>query len=156
MIHRLKRWLLGEPGIADGNPEDDLHLAAAALLVEAASLDDDFAETERRTIAALLESQFDLDPDDVEALIGRASSAVADSAQLYGFTRILKDRLQPDERVRIIEMLWEVACADGEVHSYESGLVRRVAGLLFVPDKDSGEARQRVLARLDSRPTSPN
>lgn len=156
MIRRLKAWLLGEPGTADGNPEDDLHLAAAALLVEAASLDDDFTENERKTIAALLESQFDLDSDDVEALIGRASSAVADSAQLYGFTRILKDRLRPDERVRIIEMLWEVACADGEVHSYESGLVRRVAGLLFVPDKESGEARQRVLARLDSRPTSPN
>jgi uncharacterized tellurite resistance protein B-like protein len=89
-------------------------------------------------------------------LIDRASSAVAESAQLYSFTRPLKDRLQPEERVRIIEMLWEVACADGKIDSYESGLVRRVAGLLFVPDKESGEARQRVLARLDLKPASTN
>lgn len=156
MIRRLKAWLLGEAAGADGNPDDDLHLAAAALLVEAASLDDNFTETERRTIAASLESRFGLAPDEVEALIGRASSAVAESAQLYGFTRTLKDRLQPEERIRIIEMLWEVACADGKVDSYESGLVRRVAGLLFVPDRESGEARQRVLTRLDLRPASPN
>ena len=157
MIRRLKTWLLGDPAaVAETGSDDDLHLAAAALLIEAASLDDDFTANERRTIAGLLESQFDLDPDDVESLIGRAASAVAESAQLYGFTRTLKDRLKPDERVRIIEMLWEVACADGEVHSYESGLVRRVAGLLFVPDKESGEARQRVLARLDLRAGSPN
>lgn len=155
MIRRLKAWLLGE-AVDDDGPDDPLHLAAAALLVEAASLDDDFADSERRTIAAVLESRFGQAPDEVEALIGRASSAVAESAQLYGFTRTLKDRLQPEERVRVIEMLWEVACADGEVDSYESGLVRRVAGLLFVPDKESGEARQRVLARLDLRPASPN
>ncbi|WP_316975768.1 tellurite resistance TerB family protein [Shumkonia mesophila] len=155
MIRRLKAWLLGET-VDDDGPDDPLHLAAAALLVEAASLDDDFDDSERRTIAAVLESRFGLAPDEVETLIGRASSAVAESAQLYGFTRTLKDRLQPEERVRVIEMLWEVACADGEVDSYESGLVRRVAGLLFVPDKESGEARQRVLARLDLRPASPN
>ena len=155
MIRRLKAWLLGET-VDDDGPDDPLHLAAAALLVEAASLDDDFADSERRTIAAVLESRFGLAPDEVEALIGRASSAVAESAQLYGFTRTLKDRLRPEERVCVIEMLWEVACADGEVDSYESGLVRRVAGLLFVPDKESGEARQRVLARLDLRPASPN
>lgn len=156
MIRRLKAWLLGEAAIADAGADDPLHLAAAALLVEAASLDDDFSQDERRAIAASLESRFGLAPNEVESLIGRASSAVAESAQLYGFTRTLKDRLQPEERIRIIEMLWEVALADGEVDSYESGLVRRVAGLLFVPDKESGEARRRVLAQLDLRPASPN
>ncbi len=155
MIRRLKAWLFGD-AVAEDGPDDPLHLAAAALLVEAASLDDKFTEAERRTIAAVLESRFGLTPDEVEALIGRASSAVAESAQLYGFTRTLKDGLEAEERVRVIEMLWEVACADGKVDSYESGLVRRVAGLLFVPDKESGEARQRVLARLDLRPASPN
>jgi uncharacterized tellurite resistance protein B-like protein len=155
MIRRLKAWLKGE-AVADHGTGDPLHLAAAALLVEAASLDDNFTDRERRAITGALETRFELAPDEAEALIGRASSAVAESTQLYGFTRTIKDRLRPDERVRIIEMLWEVACADGEVDSNESGLVRRVAGLLFVPDKESGEARQRVLARLDSRPASLN
>jgi uncharacterized tellurite resistance protein B-like protein len=155
MIRKLKTWLFGETA-DDDDPDDPLHLAAAALLVEAASLDDNFTDGERRTIAAVLESRFGLTPNEVGVLIDRASSAVAESAQLYSFTRPLKDRLQPEERVRIIEMLWEVACADGKIDSYESGLVRRVAGLLFVPDKESGEARQRVLARLDLKPASTN
>jgi len=154
MIPKLKAWLFGTAPGADDNADDDLHLAAAALLVEAAMLDNHFADRERETIATLLESRFGLTTHEAEALIGRASSAVAESTQIYGFTRTLKDRLEPDERIRIIEMLWEVVCADGTVHSFESGLVRRVAGLLFVPDRESGEARRRVLARLDSKATS--
>ena len=117
-------------------------------------LDDDFSERERQTITALLEGRFGLTAAAARTLVERASTAVVESAQLYGFTRIIKDRLEPDERIRIIEMLWEVACADGRVDDYEAGLARRVAGLLFVPDKESGEARRRVLARLDSRGTS--
>lgn len=154
MIPKLKAWLFGTVPAADDDPAEDLHLAAAALLVEAAMLDSHFTERERRTIATLLESRFGLAAAEAEALIGRASSAVEASTQIYEFTRILKDRLEPDERIRIIEMLWEVVCADGKVHSFESGLVRRVAGLLFVPDRESGEARRRVLARLDSKATS--
>lgn len=153
MIHALKTWLFG-PEDASGEGGDDLALAAAALLVEAASLDDDFSDGERRTILDLLEQRFGLSEAAARTLVERASTAVADSVQLYGFTRTLKDRLDPHERVRIIEMLWEVACADGRIDDYEAGLVRRVAGLLFVPDKGSGEARRRVLARLDTADTS--
>jgi uncharacterized tellurite resistance protein B-like protein len=152
MISAFKTWLFGRddaPGDAD-----ELPLAAAALLVEAASLDEDFSERERQTIIVLLEERFGLTPEAARALVDRASTAVAESTQLYGFTRTIKDRLQPEERIRIIEMLWEVAYADGRIDSYEAGLVRRVAGLLFVPDKESGAARLRVLARLDSKDTS--
>ena len=154
MMSAFKAWLFGQEDAATG-AEDELPLAAAALLVEAASLDDDFSEGERRTIVALLENRFGLTADAARALVERATTAVAESTQLYGFTRVLKDRLQPEERIRIIEMLWKVACADGTIDAYEAGLVRRVAGLLFVPDKESGEARQRVLARLDTGDTSP-
>lgn len=153
MMNAFKAWLFGHEDASTGQ-DDELPLAAAALLVEAASLDEDFSDRERQTIVAILEKRFGLTPEAARELVARASTAVAESAQLYGFTRIIKDRLQPDERIRIIEMLWEVAYADGRIDSYEAGLVRRVSGLLYVPDKESGEAKHRVLARLDSESSS--
>ena len=133
----------------DTKPEvDDLHAAAAALLVEAAGLDGTVDEAEKATIGSALQRNFDLDAAAAEALVEDSLRTAGASVQLLGFTRVVKDRLEPEDRVRVIEMLWEVAYADGELHDYEANLVRRVAGLLYVPDRDSGEARKRVLARL--------
>ena len=81
---------------------------------------------------------------------------VADSSDLYGFTRIIKDNFSEEERIRMIEMLWEVAYSDGERHHFEANLVRRVAGLIYVSDRESGEARKRVFKTLglNEPPTS--
>ncbi len=152
MLPKLKELFFGEAASeTQGDAAaDKLHLAAAALLVEAARLDGRFDEDERRTIGSLLELHFSLSAEDARTLIEAGEERVSDSTQLYGFTRVIKDKLSPAERLLIVEMLWEVAYADGELHDYEAGLVRRVAGLLFVEDRDSGAARKRVLARLDS------
>jgi len=84
----------------------------------------------------------------VAELIEEAEATVADANELYTLARTVKDGVDIDERTAIIEMLWEVAYADGEVHDYEANLVRRLAGLLYVSDRDSGEARKRVVAKL--------
>jgi uncharacterized tellurite resistance protein B-like protein len=126
---------------------DALQLAAAALLVEAARMDDDYDATERALIASLLRERFDLDDDDTEALVAAADAATEDLVEVYGFARRVKDAFTPEERVRMIEMLWEVVYADGEVHDHEANLLRRVAGLIYVSDRESGDARKRVLDR---------
>ncbi len=126
---------------------DALQLAAAALLVEAARMDDDYDATERALIASLLRERFDLDDDDTEALVAAADAATEDLVEVYGFARRVKDAFAPEERVRMIEMLWEVVYADGEVHDHEANLLRRVAGLIYVSDRESGDARKRVLDR---------
>ena len=59
----------------------------------------------------------------------------------------MKDGFSHDERVRMIEMLWEVVLADDEIHDHEANLLRRVAGLIYVSDRESGDARKRVLDR---------
>ena len=71
-----------------------------------------------------------------------------DAKRGAAFTRVIKDRFSEDERVRMIEMLWTGAYADRRLHDYEASLVRRVAGLIYVADRDSGAARKRVLRRL--------
>lgn len=124
------------------------HLAAAALMVEAARLDGSFGEAERRKIGELLCDRFHLPAELALRLLDRAERRATESVAWQGFTRAIKDALPPEERVAVIEMLWEVAYTDGELHDYEASLLRRVAGLLYVDDKASGEARLRVMERL--------
>ncbi|MBT7943924.1 MAG: TerB family tellurite resistance protein [Alphaproteobacteria bacterium] len=150
MINRIKTLILGggANGDADNGGEvDDLQVAAVALLIEAAVMDGDFDDTERRVIATLVADRFGLGDDTVQELIAAGEEAVERSHQLYAFTSVIKQGFEVDDRVEMIEMLWDVACADGEIHDYEASLVRRVAGLIHVSDRASGEARKRALGR---------
>src|SRR4051812_18062129 len=126
----------------------DEQIAAAALMVEAARLDGSFTDVERDRIRKLLVQHFQLNPWAAGELLARAERTATESVAWQGFTQAIKDALPPEERVGILEMLWEVAYADGKLHDYEASLLRRVAGLLYVSDRDSGEARLRVMERL--------
>ena len=152
MIDRIKALILGDGGDGGdggvtGNGEDGLQVAAVALLVEAAVMDGDFDAAERQVIAGLISDRFGLDGEATEDLIAAGEEAVESSSQLYAFTRVIKQGFEVDDRVEMIEVLWDVACADGEVHDYEANLVRRVAGLIHVSDRDSGQARKRAMGR---------
>jgi uncharacterized tellurite resistance protein B-like protein len=147
MLLQRFRALLGIP--ADQPSADaDVALAAAVLLVFAARLDGAFEPSERDVIRAALVRRFALSPRQVEPLIEEADRRAAESRELYTVTRDIRDSLSPEERIGVIEMLWEVAFADGAVHDYEANLVRRAAGLLYVADVDSGAARRRVAERF--------
>lgn len=151
MLERL-RQLFGagadEAPAARRHSFEERQLAAAALLVEAASMDSDFGTPERATIGQLLQSRFGLSGAEAGDLLAEAEQAAGDSVEWQGFTRAVKDGFAPEERIQVIEMLWEVVYADGQLHDYEASLLRRITGLLYVSDRDSGEARKRVLARL--------
>ena len=151
MLDRLKR-LFGDPAGPAPQPRthdfEERQLAAAALLVEAATMDGHFDAAERASVERLLRSRFQLDAATTTELLGQAEQAVAASVEWHGFTRAIKDGFDPAERLELIEMLWAVAYADGQLHDYEASLLRRITGLLYVTDRDSGEARKRVLARL--------
>ena len=150
MLDRIQRLLTGQPRTPQraGRSFEERQLAAAALMVEAATLDDSFDAAERARIAALVQRYFGLSRAEADDLVAEAESAASASVELHGFTRAIKEGFDQAERVELIEMLWEVAYADGQLHDYEASLLRRVAGLLYVGDRESGEARKRVLARL--------
>jgi len=152
MIDKLRRLVLGAgstPDEPDTGGSNDFETAAAALLVEAASIDDNFDDAEYATIARLLAERFDLSSEGVRTLIEDAHDAAEQSVELFSFARRVKAGFDHEERVIMIEMLWEVVYADGIVHDYEANLVRRITGLLHVTDRESGEARKCVLAKLD-------
>ena len=148
MIDSILEWLTGAPSGAALPPQDALRLALTALLVEAGYSDDHFDENEREVISRLLESRFDLSHADARALLAAGEREARASAELFHLTRIINERLSFEERVGLVEMLWEVAYADGVLSEYEDSLVRRVGGLIYVSDRDRGMARQRVLGRL--------
>ena len=156
MINRIKSFFDDRKarGAAahGGHTVDEFHLAAASLLVHAACVDADFDDDERAKIMALMESRLELSGDEARTLLAAAETAVDESVQLLGFTRAVKDNFSYAERVELIEMLWEVVYADGKVDEYESQLMRRIGGLVYVSDRDRGVARKRVLERLSAEP----
>lgn len=138
-------------GDAPDGPRHDraaLQVAAAALMMEAARLDDAVTVDERARIAALVRDRFGLAAAEVAALMRTAEAETDGAAHHYDYVRTIIDRCPPDERVWILEMLWEVAYADGTLHPLEANLLRRIGGLLYVSDVDRGEARKRVLRRM--------
>jgi uncharacterized tellurite resistance protein B-like protein len=150
MLERIHRLLTGQLPAAQAAARSfqERQLAAAALMVEAATMDSTFDAGERARIAALVQAHFGLSPDDAEDLVAAAERAASASVEWHGFTRAIKEGFDHAERVQLVEMLWEVAYADGKLDPDEDVLLRRVAGLIYISDEDRIAARQRVLSRL--------
>ncbi len=115
---------------------DDARLALAALLVHSVAIDGVTSDSERVKLRELLSRNFGLSGHDLDHLIKEASAAESEAVDLYRFTSVLKRRMSEDERIRVIENLWEIAFADGESHEFEENLVWRVAELLGVNRRD--------------------
>ena len=125
----------------------DLRLSVAVLLVEAARQDDRFDAQERAGITQLLTQKFSLNADECAQLLAAAEARAAQMVQIHGHTSAIFEQMAPDDRLHVIEMLWEVAYADGVLDAEEDLLIRRIAGLIHVEDRERVMARQRVLAR---------
>jgi len=153
MMDRLFAWLKDGEGDIPRGGGDELQLAVAALLLEAAVVvDGAFDPHEREIVRRLLQRCFALPPDQAQVLIADAERRVEMSAQLFGFTSTVNNRLSRERKIEIIEMLWEVAYADGVLDPLEDTLLRRIAGLIDVSDHERGEAKRRVLQRLGMQP----
>ncbi|MDZ7714510.1 MAG: TerB family tellurite resistance protein [Rhodovibrio sp.] len=148
MLDRIKAILRDQPVAADTGGFDQLQIAVAVLLIEAARMDNEFDADERAAIGQLLQRRFELAPGDAEKLLALAEEKADDSVEFYTFTRTVKDAFEHEDRVEFMQMLWEVAYADGELHDHEANLMRRVTGLMHVTDRESGEARKRALRQL--------
>jgi uncharacterized tellurite resistance protein B-like protein len=145
MFDRIVK-LLSEP--SPPQDRDGLQIAVAVLLVEAARMDAHFEDAERTVIERLLANKFQLSPEQTGELMRKAVEVGERSNQLYPFTRTAVERMDLAQRIGLIEMLWEVAYADGVLDPDEDALLRRVAGLIYVSDVDRAAARIRVLERM--------
>ena len=137
----------GKEGELSGG-RDELQIAVAALLIETAQVVETLGDGERRLIDRLLERRFGVSAEEARVLERVAEGRAERSIQLYGFVRTINDRLARERRVEIVEMLWEVAYADGVLDPLEDSLLRRISALIDVSDHERGASRLRVLERL--------
>ena len=98
-------------------------------------------------VLAALEEHFGIARDEVETLVADARREADAQASLQGFTRQLHAELEREEKLRILEMLWQVALSDGNLEKHEDHLIRKVAGLLYVSHSDLIRVRNRVAQR---------
>lgn len=126
--------------------DTDARLALTALLVRVARSDNDYDAGEMRRIEEIARDRYGLTPEQAAALRAEAEKLEAQAPDTVRFTRAIKDAVPYENRLGVIEALWKVVLADGTRADEEDALLRLVASLLGVEDKDSAMARQRVAA----------
>jgi uncharacterized tellurite resistance protein B-like protein len=119
-------------------------LAATALLVHVVSLDGEPTEIEKRKLHSLIESRFGLDPGTADRLIGSATRVEGEAVDLYHFTSVIMRSVNEEGRLRIIEMMWELVYADGQVSEFEDNVVWRAADLLGISSRDRIDLKHKV------------
>jgi len=128
----------------EGPDQRGLHLATAALLFEMLRADDEDHPDERRTLEQALATCFGLSQSETCELAELADREAAESVSLYPFTRLINRHFSAEQKVQVVEMLWQVAYADGYLNPYEEALVRKIADLIYVPHHDFIRAKLRA------------
>ncbi|WBU56976.1 TerB family tellurite resistance protein [Paracoccus sediminicola] len=148
MFRNLMSRLFGEEEPSSPLQGQDAEVALAALLVRVARADDRYTKEEEARIDRILARRRGLDPAEAAERRAAAEMIEAEAPDTVRFTRLIKDRIALEDRSGVLAALWEVAYADGKRSPDEESLVRLVAGLLGINDRDSGLIRQRVMADL--------
>ena len=123
---------------------DKMQLAEAALMYHVIAVDGVIRDEEKAKMAELLSEQFDLSEEETKSLTIEAKTAEQEAIDLYKFTSILKRALKEEDRIKIIEHLWEMVFADGVLHELEDNVVWRIAELLAVDSRNRVLLKQRV------------
>ena len=124
--------------------EHALRLATAALLFEVVRADGSVTAEERSVMQAAVQSTFDLDAEETRELTELAETASRTAASLFEFTRVVDESFTPEQKKRVVELLWLIAFADTQKDAQEEHLVRKIAGLLHVPHPDFIDAKIRA------------
>ena len=144
MIHLLKNILNNQNSTEEKESNTSLELLCG-LMIEAAYTDGQIDEIESNKIKSTLINIFDEDPNDVDLVLEKAIKNKNNSKSLHYYTSFINKNFTAEKKLLLIETLWEIVLSDGEIHDYESNLIRRLAGLLYISDVNSGNARKRAL-----------
>ena len=118
-----------------------------ALLVHAAKIDENYTEAERDIIKKVVAELNQIKISETEKILKLAEKKEEESNQIIEFTSEIK-KYSMEFRLKIIEIIWKIVYSDWKNDSYESTLIRRICGLLYVSDKDNGVIKERILNQL--------
>ena len=123
--------------------------AVVVLLLRAANIDGKKDEQEIEAIKRLIIQQFNYDEEKADMLITSASEKEESSADLFEWSKIINDNYDLDSKKIVFSMMCEIICADGLIDPFESNLIRRLSGLLYISDKDAGVIKKKVMNNKD-------
>ncbi|HDZ62277.1 MAG TPA: TerB family tellurite resistance protein [Nitrospirae bacterium] len=148
MIRAIKRFfennIQSPPDSSGLVSEHSLQLATAALLIEMMRADSKIGGDERNTITKSIRSKFDLSEEETNTLLQLAEEEIHKATGYYEFTYLINKGFSYEQKVKVIEHLWEVAFADAVLDKYEEHMVRKIADLIFVEHKDFIKAKLRA------------
>ena len=125
--------------------EHDVHIATCALFVEMARIDEKFTQTEVDTILAILREKYGLSQEHADALLAEADKELEESVDLWQFARMINENYSVDEKVEIIETLWQMVYVDGKMDQYEHYLMNKLKNLLRLSQDQLINAKLKVL-----------
>tara|TARA_Y100000590_G_C15633138_1_gene981948 strand:- start:1031 stop:1453 length:423 start_codon:yes stop_codon:yes gene_type:complete len=123
--------------------EPENNVLIASLLIHAAKIDENYTESEKKIIKKSLIDLFSIDLNKAEKLLADAEKKEQESNQIVEFTKEIK-KYSMESRLKIIEVVWKIVYSDGTSDSYESNLIRRICGLLYISDKDNGIIKNKI------------
>ena len=144
MINLLKNILNNQSSNENEDSNKNLELLCG-LMIEAAYTDGQIDTTELNKIKFSLINVFSEDPKEVNLILEQAVKNRNNSKSLHYYTSFINKNFDESKKLLLLEALWEIVLSDGEIHDFESNLIRRLAGLLYISDIDSGNARKRAL-----------
>ena len=144
MLNILKNILNNQNSTKEKEDSKSLELLSG-LMIEAAYTDGKIDEDEIKKIKSSLIDIFEENSDLVEIVLKKAIKNKNNSKSLHHYTSFINKNFSEDKKLLLIEALWEIVLSDGEIHDFESNLIRRLAGLLYISDVNSGNARKRAL-----------
>ena len=151
MIKAIRTFFDTHIGVSENasekQQEQALRLATASLLVEVMRADFNSSQQERRTVKRMLAERFELDVNEVEDLVELAEHEVDEAVSLFQFTELVDKSFDYDQKLRAMQMLWNIVYADGRKDKHEEYLLRKIADLIHVSHKDF--IRTRLIAEGD-------
>jgi uncharacterized tellurite resistance protein B-like protein len=135
----------------DRGSDHALQIATAALLLEMMRADSKISDKELKTVTAAMKVKFNLTEEETGSLLKLAEDEISRSTGYYEFTSLINKGFTYEQKLKVIEHLWEVAFADTEIDKYEEHMVRKIADLIYVEHKDFINTKLKV---RDGKPTS--
>ena len=149
LLDQLKTMFgLSDDADAESQPAIDKNLAAAALMVHVIAADGEVTGEEEARLMDILREHYSVTDGEAQTLANAAKLAQNDAVDMYRFTSILKEEMDEGERRALVEDLWEMVYADGEIHEFEDNVVWRVAELIGIQSRERMVLKQRVQDRL--------
>ena len=124
--------------------EEEIH-AVLSLLIEACKIDGIVSDNEIKKIISLLINKFHLEPSKAKKAVNFVLEKANEKVEIFSDIKVILDTMNHEERIKVVEMLWGVVLADGNIDDYESNLMRKISSLLHVSSFETAEAKKRAM-----------